>query len=285
MSISSSPRKPALGAALGGAVLAACASIEGASYQWNPAERFYPPYVADPRRPRFGIAFVETDSELPRAGNRRIAIETGGRFDVVRYGVESDPHAGVLLDVEAGGVGDFDLEESQDNLAWSGLYGIHLSWLAAAGVALRVGFAHDSSHVGDEFLLEVGGGRLDYTREELLFGASWTPRPPWRLYGEYGYGTYLGDNSFQDAGRAQAGVEWASDDLRGGVPGWYAASDVSSFEERDWAANVALQAGWAVPTVRGTWRFGGLVYDGRSILGEISPHDETRLALGVWYDL
>jgi hypothetical protein len=271
--------------ALAAGTLAACAATDVDRTHWNPTERVYPPYVADPRRPRFGFAFVETDTEVDDAGSERLTIETGGRFDVVRFGPEGDPRKGAILDVEAGAIGDFDLEESQDNLAWSGLYGIHLSWLAAADVALRLGFGHDSSHVGDEFLLEVGGGRLDYTREELLFGASWWPRPPWRLYGEYGLGVYRGDNSFQEHGRAQAGVEWTSHELLDGVPGWYAASDLSSYEERDWAINAALQAGWSVPTVKGTWRFGAMVYDGRTILGETSPKDETRLALGVWYDI
>jgi hypothetical protein len=278
-------RPSMVGRALAAAALAACAVPNGGGVDWNPAERLYPPYVADPRRPRFGLARAHVDSELDQAGEERTAVEIGGRLDVVRFGPEDDPRAGPLLDVEAGFVGDFDLEQSHDNLAWSGLYGMHLSWLVSASVALRVGFAHDSSHIGDEFLIETGGGRLDYTREELLLGASWTPAPPWRLYGEYGYVVHRGNEDFQERGRAQAGVEWSSPPLQAGDPGWYAASDVSSFEERSWAANVELQAGWAVPTARGTWRLGALAYDGRAPIGELSTEDETRIALGVWFDM
>jgi hypothetical protein len=275
----------AVGRALAAAALVAACAAPGGGADWNPAERVYPSYVADPRRARFGISAVQTDSELDDAGSDRATLEMGGRVDVVRFGPDVDPRDGMLLDVEAGFIGDFDFDESQDNLAWSGIYALHLSWLASASVALRFGFHHESSHIGDEFLLETGGPRIDYTREELLLGASWAPAPPWRLYGEYGYTVGRGNEDLQEPGRAQAGVEWASAALVAGEPGWYAASDVSSFEERDWAANVELQGGWAVPAPRGTWRFGALVYDGRSAIGQLSFDDETRVALGVWYDL
>jgi hypothetical protein len=198
------------------ALVAACAAA-GERVDWNPTERVYAPYVADPRQARFGIAGVHTDSELEQAGSRRVTLETGGRIDVVRLGPQADPGAGAILDVEAGFIGEFDYEESQDNLAWSGLYALHLSWRAGARVALRLGFAHESSHVGDEFLLETGGGRINYTREELLLGASWTPATAWRLYGEYGHAVERGDESIQDVGRAQAGAEWASASLFGRV--------------------------------------------------------------------
>lgn len=263
--------------------LAGCTSIQGTggeAVRWSPADRLFAPYVADPRRARFGIAAAQTDSDLEDAGDERVALQMGGRIDVLRWG-------GAQLDVEAGFVGDFDREESLDNLAWSGTYALNLSWLAAERLALRLGFGHESSHLGDEYVLETGRPRINYTRDELRLGASWTASPPVRLYGEYAHALHRGNNSRLKRGRAQLGAEWSSSEVRSGHPGWYAASDVAVFEENDWEASVALETGWAVPLPdgRGTWRFGALAYDGRTPIGELFDEDETRLALGIWYDL
>lgn len=254
---------------------------------WNPTERLFAPYVADPRRARFGIAGLEADSELEDAGGERVALEIGGRLDVLRHRPLGEPDGGVQLSIDAGYVGDFDRESSLDNLAWSGTYALQLAWRAAERLALRIGFAHESSHLGDEFVEETGRARVNYTRDELRLGASWRASPPVRLYAEYGHALHRGNNSLLERGRGQLGAEWESPELRAGHAGWYGAADVSAFEESDWDANAAVAAGWAVPRGpgRGTWRLGTLLYDGRSPIGELFQEDETRVAVGVWFDL
>lgn len=270
---------------------AACATSApeggGRVLEWAPAERLYEPYVADPRRSRFGIRAVETDSDLPQAGGERVTLEMGGRVDVLRLRPASEPDGGLQLSVEAGFVGDFDREASLDNLGWSGVYALQVAWRASTRLALRAGFGHESSHLGDEYLLETGRARINYTRDELRLGASWTPRDPVRLYAEVGYALHRGNNSAQDRGRGQLGAEWSSRALRAGTPGWYAASDLAAFEEDDWDASLSVHAGWAVPRGpgRGLWRFALTAYDGRSAIGELSNDEETRVGLGVIYDM
>jgi hypothetical protein len=289
-----SPAAPLAAALLASLPLGAgCAAPDSASgsggrqLEWAPAERLYEPYVADPRRPRFGISAVETDSDLPEAGGERVTLEIGGRADVLRLRPADDQQGGVQLSVEGGFIGDFDREASLDNLAWSGTYALQVAWRAAAHLALRIGIGHESSHLGDEYVEETGRPRVNYTRDELRLGASWTPRDPVRLYAEYGFALHRGDNSLQDRGRGQLGAEWSSQALRAGAPGWYAASDLSAFEEDDWEANLSLHGGWAIPRGpgRGLWRFALTAYDGRSAIGELSDDEETRVGLGVIYDL
>ena len=259
----------------------------GGGLEWNPAERLYPSYVADPRRARFGISAVDTDSDLDQAGGERVTLEVGGRVDIARYRPAGDPEGGVQVSVDAGYLGDFDREESLDNLGWSGTYAVHVDWLAGRRLALRFGIGHESSHVGDEYLLESGRPRVNYTRDELRLGASWTPTAAVRLYAEYGRALHMGNNSVQERGRGQLGAEWSSPELVAGAAGLYAATDLSGFEEHDWEANLALQAGWAIPrgVGRGTWRFALMGYDGRSPIGELADEEETRVALGVLFDL
>ena len=285
-------RLPVLRAAGLGALLAAgCASapdgVGARELVWNPTERLFEPYVADPRRARFGIAAVQADSELEDAGEDRVALEMGGRIDVLRHRAPDEEDGGFQLSIDAGFLGDFDREASLDNLAWSGTYAIQLAWRAAERVAWRLGFAHESSHLGDEYVAETGRPRVNYTRDELRLGASWQASEPVRLYAEYGHALHRGNNTLLERGRGQLGVEWESPELRSGAPGWYAASDVSAFEENDWEPNAAVAGGWAVPRGpgRGTWRLGLLAYDGRSPIGELFQEDETRLAFGVWFDL
>lgn len=259
----------------------------GSGIEWTPSERLDPPYVADPRRARFGISAVKTDSELDQAGGERVGLEVGGRVDIARYRPAGDPEGGLQLSVDAGYLGDFDREDSLDNLGWSGTYAVQVDWLAGRRLALRLGFGHESSHVGDEYLLETGRPRVNYTRDELRLGASFAPTTAVRLYAEYGHAVHLGNDSVQERGRGQLGAEWSSSELVAGAAGLYAATDLSGFEEHDWEANLALQAGWAIPRGigRGTWRFALMGYDGRSPIGELADEEETRVALGVLFDL
>ena len=55
----------------------------------------------------------------------------------------------------------------------------------------------------------TGRRRLDYTREELAFGAAWRLGDSWRVYGEAGYGHFLLQYlTFQDfPGEAWGGEE------------------------------------------------------------------------------
>ena len=285
-------RVPGVLAALG--VLAVTQSIGGCSTPegtpwtttWSPMERHFDPYVADPRRARFGISAVRTDSDLAEAGEDRVTLELGGRLDVARIHPVGAPDGGTQFDLDAGFVGDFDREASLDNLGWSGIYALHASWRLGRTLALRFGFAHESSHLGDEYVEETGRQRINYTRDELRLGARWDGLWPVRLYAEYGHGIHTG-SSLQERGRAQAGLEWSSAAVRAGTPGWYGALDLATFEESDWDPTAALEWGWAVPVShgRGTWRFGALFYDGRSAIGELFQDDETRAAFGIKYDL
>lgn len=253
-----------------------------------PDADFYPTYIADPHRSTLSLKSVHlTDSTIPGAGDTRLGILAGQRFGVVRLHPEGRPDVGWQVDGELTIVAQFDRDDSEDNIGWDGLFGFRAARRYGSGFTWSAGFTHDSAHLGDEFIEETGRQRLNYTREELNAGAVLPFGETWQAYTEAGWTYHRGNNDLQDHWRVQGGLQvepppaWWE-----GLAGWYAALDVSAYEENDWDANVTIQAGVALhPDRGGVWRVGLELYDGRSPLGEFFQEEETHFAIGFWIDL
>lgn len=254
-----------------------------------PPADLYPHYIADPLEPSMAMQWLKVSgSDIPDTGDSRFLFNLGGRFGVVRFYPGGPADAGFQIDVRASYIGMFDNDNSQDNIGWDGIYGVLLTWADGQGTAAKFGLRHDSSHRGDEYIERTGLTRINYTREEYLLGLSRKLFSDLRLYGEGGYGIDLRNDDIQEPWRLQGGLEYEDNDrFWGGRMGWYAATDLTAYEENDWDLNLSVQAGLVVPLwnqVR-TFRFGGAYYNGRSILGEFSQFDEEYFSLGIWVDL
>lgn len=251
------------------------AAAEETSFQWFPSSNLYSGYIADPRRPEFGVTVLAVpDPQIPDSGDRRVGLKLGGRFGLIRFG-------GWQLDIEPGFVGQFDIEHSLDNIGWDGIYNFLVSTALRDDLRLQIGTKHVSSHVGDEYAERTGRRRIDYTREELAAGATWQIHPRWRTYGEIGWGFAPREEIGQEPGRLQLGLEHEAPESFGRL-GWYAALDLQAMEERDWQADPTLQIGLLVPAGDRRWRVGVGVHDGTVPLGEFYRVDETYVALGLW---
>lgn len=257
-------------------VLTGRAAAAEPAFQMFPASNLYPGYVADPRRPEFGVSVLAVpDPEIFDSGDRRFGLKLGGRFGLLRY-------RRVQLDIEAGFVGQFDIEHSLDNIGWDGIYGFLLSSGVGRGVSVQIGGKHISSHVGDEYAERTGRRRIDYTREELAAGVAWAFSPGWRTYAEAGWAFDPRENVGQEAGRLQLGLEHEAPGSLGGRVGWYAAADLGALEERGWQVDPTLQAGFLIPSGDRLWRAGLGYHDGTVPLGEFFRVDERYLVLGLW---
>lgn len=262
-----------LGTAL---LLAGGLAAEEPSFQLFPESNLYPQYVADPRRPEFGVLLMAVpDPEILDSGDRRVGLKLGGRFGLLRF-------RRVQLDIEAGFVGQFDIEHSLDNIGWDGIYSFLASSRFGRGFAVQFGAKHVSSHVGDEYAERTGRRRIDYTREELAAGVAWSIKPGWRTYAEAGWAFDPKEDVGQEPGRLQLGLEHDSPGSLGGRLGWYAAADLGAMEERDWQIDPTLQAGLLVPSGDRLWRVGVGVHDGTVPLGEFFRVDERYWVLGLW---
>jgi hypothetical protein len=253
-----------------------------------PPADFYPQYIADPRRPQSALLLIHPlDTEIPESEGGRVGVRLGGRFALFRVHPEGSPDRGWQLDLEAGFSSHFDMENALDNIGWDGFYGLMLSWRPGPDLGFRVGTLHDSAHVGDEYAERTGRRRIGYTREELVAGISWSFRDRWRSYAEIGH-AYGDIDDFQARWRLQGGLEYIGRRhfWNNRMP-WYAAADITAFEESDWQLTVAAQLGLILPTGRGTSRFRVALefVDGRSVLGEFFFRDESYLALGLFFDL
>ena len=250
-----------------------------------PGDLLYAPYLADPRQTGFGVSVIAIDEvAVPESGSVRFVLRLGGRFGIVRFrGPGGHPWQ---LDAEAGFHGQFDIENQQDNLGWDGVYGAQLSADLGDGWTARTGLHHTSSHVGDEYAERTGHRRLGYTREELRAGLTRHLPGAWRLYGEVGWGYDLRTPGLQEPLRLQAGAE-VERPLSAGARRWrwYAAADLTAFEEHDWHPGTTVHLGLSVPADERSWRFVVGWSEGRVPIGELSPHREGQALVGIRLDL
>lgn len=249
------------------------------SFQFFPSSTLYPGYIADPRRPEFGVAVLGVpDPQISDSGDRRVWLKLGGRFGLLRFG-------GWQFDIEPGFVGQFDIEHSLDNVGWDGIYNFLFSTALRDNLHVQIGTKHVSSHVGDEYAERTGRRRIGYTRDEIAAGAVRSLTTRWRGYAEVGWGFSPKKEIGQEPGRLQLGLQHeAPGSLGQGRLGWYAALDIQAMEERDWQVDPTLQVGLLIPAGDRRWRVGLGVHDGTVPIGEFYRVDETYIALGLWLD-
>ena len=249
------------------------------SFVLFPTGHLYPLDIADPHRPTFSVLVMRFSStEIIDAGDNRFGLKLGGSFGLFRI-------HGLQLSLLAGFNGQFDRDNSEDNIGWDGHYGLTLGYRTSEALAFKLEVFHTSSHIGDEYAERTGRQRINYTREELIAGLSWSFASRWRTYGEIAYGYKRRNPDLQEPGRAQLGLEYEADNtLWKRRIGWYAAVNSSASEERDWNIDLTVQAGLALKTGERVWRLGLEYYDGRSLIGEFFQEDESYTALGAWLD-
>jgi len=252
-----------------------------------PSGDFYPPYIADPRTPRFGIQWmIYSKTTIPDTGNSRFGLEAGGSFGIVSVHPADQTNQGWQLSIKGGFDAQFDIYHSEDNIGWDGIYGLLLTTAQDHGFAYKLSMNHDSSHVGDEYEARTGRQRIGYTREEIAAGISWSINNYWRAYAEAGWGYHLGNENLQKPGRLEFGLEYESTkSLWEGRAGWYTALDISSMQERDWRVDTSFQMGFVFRSGERTWRLGIERCDGPPPIGEFFQYTESYIALGLWIDI
>jgi len=269
---------------------AAAAHLSRVAGDWRvrllPTGDLFPRALADPRRPRTGIALGSFDSDIPEAGELRFLIDIGAPFRLLRL---TPPEGGTLqLDAEVGFFGHFDLEHSLDNIGWDGWYALRFSHDLPGPLSWRVSLRHLSAHVGDEFIERTGRRRIGYTREDLQLGIAWTLPPDVDIYLGSGY-AHSNSADRQEPGMMQAGIQHqraiSAPDRPDALFGHYAGLDVQLFEENDWRPSWSLRAGFSVHNGDLAYRLGLEAYSGRSPLGEFTADDEDYLALSFTIDL
>lgn len=198
------------------------------------------PLIADPKQPQFFVSYRYY--RTPAENANVAAVGYGETFGLWRRAGRRSGD-GLQLSVVGGLFAQFNLDAPSRDL-------VNADYTIGAQVTYRNGrnsgrlrIYHQSSHLGDEFLLQAQPQRINLSFEslELLYSRDWLP---WRFYAG---GEYLFHREPSDLKPAalHGGVEfhgvqpvWMSGRWVGGV-------DIKSWQEHDWAADVSVKVGLA----------------------------------------
>jgi hypothetical protein len=245
-----------------------------------PGGTLFRPLIADPRWPHFAASYqyYRNDRQLGDVA----AVSFGESFTLFR------DRLGPIwweVGVQAGVFAVFDLDaESKDLVNADYLVGIPLSARYGDWSAILRLF-HQSSHLGDEFLLRTKTARVNLTYESLDLKVSHEFGDALRLYAGGGY-LFDQEPSRLHPWSVQYGAEFISP-WPGRDAGWrpIAAADLQHREENDWSLDLSVRAGIQLDGVLASRNLQILLeyFKGRSPNGQFYKDKIEYLGLGAHF--
>lgn len=205
-----------------------------------PERELFAPLIADPRQPRFSMSYQRY--RTPHESFRAASVALGEYFGLASgfLGRSGSSQVGIQAAVFA----LFNLDAPSNDLVNADYWiGIPLSYRRGAwSFLLRL--YHQSSHLGDEFILgNPGVQRVNLSYENLEFIASheWEAL---RIYAGAGYIVNTSSKSpALEPWSARGGVEYVYPNALAGLE-FVAAADLHTSEELDWKYSRSYQAGF-----------------------------------------
>jgi hypothetical protein len=252
-----------------------------------PHGQIFCPLLADPKEPRSFLSYLRGKFRTlddPSGDDTHIgAVGLGDSFGLIRWGGPKQGE-GVQLDVVGSVFAQFDLgTPSNDIINADYIIGLPLT-IRRNGFSARIKIYHQSSHLGDEFLLrdqEIQRENLSFESVELLLSQEMGPL---RAYAG-------GEELFRhepDALAAQlvhGGLE-----LRTGSAGtrqFVAAVDLKATTQHDWSLATSIRTGLEVASSAEADRSLRLVslllelYQGPSPYGQFFQDDIKYIGIGL----
>lgn len=253
-----------------------------------PQDEIFCPLLADPKQPRSfaGVQRGEFRTLDDPAGAASTTIGTvglGDRFGLVRWG-GSRPGDGVMLSVSGAIFAQFDLAAASFDLINADyVVGLPVTW-RSGGTTARVRLYHQSSHLGDEYLLrdeEIERENLSFESLEVILSRE---AGLFRIYGGAEH-LFRREPDSVDRRLAHGGIELHTGEA--GPVGLVAAVDAKFSEQQDWTPAWSARAGVRIaPRARGGHPVRRLlllaeVYSGPSPYGQFFQDDVTFAGFGV----
>ena len=263
---------------------------ESNGFFFIPEGRLFCELAADPKAEHSFLSYLQGDfPELTRLEDdtNMGSVGIGDDFPLFRW-APSRVGYGLQLALSGGVFAQFDLQSASFDLINADyLVGLPLTG-RYSGFSGRLRIYHQSSHLGDEFLLRGG----DIERENLSFESLeliLSQEVGWfRLYGG---GEYLlrGEPDTLEHWLAHGGLEVRMGETR--APHLLLAGDVKSAEQQDWDPAISARGGFEIAI----WREHGHpprvvsalleYYTGPSPYGQFFQSDVTFIGFGIHFSL
>lgn len=237
---------------------------------------------ADPRWPHFSAAYHRYggNDELESVGT----VSFGESFSIHRRSVGK--HAQWELGLQAGVFAIFALDAPSKDLVNADYFvGPVLGW-RSRNLSALTRLYHQSSHLGDEYLLRTRIDRINLSYEVADLLLSYDISDELRIYGGGGY--ILHSIPKLKPWTAQGGVEWMGRPFSGGSIRPMVAIDLQAREEQGWNEDISLRAGLQFEdAAERSMRFQILIeyYHGRSPNGQFLDQDIEFVGLGLHFHL
>jgi len=220
-------------------VLAESPTPEDKGFEVLPRGTLFDPLIADPRWAHFSASyqyFID-DTEIAHVG----AVSFGETFGLLGGPAPFDGRW--QFDFQAAVFGLFDLDSDSTDLINADYWvGLPLSYKSGPYSAMFRLF-HQSSHLGDEFLLRSRVDRVNLSYEAVDLKLSYNVGQGLRVYGGLGYLLNVEPEGI-DRFSTQIGTEYlAPFTLGDGLLRPVAAVDLQNREESDFATDLSLRAG------------------------------------------
>lgn len=205
-----------------------------------PGKTLFDPLLADPRWPDTSATYraYQNETRFDHAG----ATNFGGSLSIYRF--DGPGNRGLSeVGLQAAVFGLFDLDAESHDL-------INADYFVALDYAYRIEklsllgrVLHQSSHVGDEFLLDHPGfQRINLTYEQINLLASYDLTKSWRVYGGGGW-LFDTEPDNLDPWSIHYGVEYKADWLIANHIRPVAGVDFQQLAYQDWNLNLMVRAG------------------------------------------
>ena len=269
---------------------------ERAGYTPLPRGDVFCPLVADPKAIRSFVSLLDerSGSGAPATSTRFASVGIGDLFGLGRWSGNRNGD-GVQLSLSGAVFAQFDLgTASYDLLNADYVIGLPLT-IRRGKASMRIRVYHQSSHLGDEYLLREPADRRD--RENLSFESVdvlvSVDAGALRLYGG---GEKLVNREPVDlaATVAHGGVEfrpqtWIVPLGKLGGFRFLAATDVKASDEHDWKPSISARAGLEYDRARGAelpgrrWAVLAEYYEGPSPYGQFFRERVQYVGVGVHF--
>jgi hypothetical protein len=245
-----------------------------------PGGTLFRPLIADPRWPHFAASYQRywNDDQLTNVG----AVSFGETFTLYRGALGA---AWWEVGIQAGVFAVFDLDADSKDL-------VNADYLVGVPLSLRYGdwsamfrLFHQSSHLGDEFLLRTRLERINLSYESVDLKGSYEFGDVVRVYAGGGY-LFDQEPTSLDPWSIQYGLEfispWPPRSAR-----WrpVAAADLQHREENAWSLDLSLRGGVQIDGVLASRNMQILLeyFRGRSPNGQFYRDRIEYLGLGVHF--